>query len=34
MNADLTRAFTEGRAVASSLLGRDFTAWPRPAAPT
>jgi hypothetical protein len=26
MNADLTRAFTEGRAVASSILGRDFTA--------
>ncbi len=26
MNADLTRAFTEGRSVASSILGRDFTA--------
>jgi len=25
MNADLTRAFTEGRQVASSVLGRDFT---------
>jgi len=25
MNADLTRAFTEGRAAASSILGRDFT---------
>jgi Family of unknown function (DUF6049) len=25
MNADLTRAFTEGRTVASSLLNRDFT---------
>ena len=26
MNADLTRAYTEGRAVASSALGRDFAA--------
>jgi hypothetical protein len=26
MNADLTRAFTEGRSVASSLLGRSFSA--------
>jgi hypothetical protein len=26
MNADLTRAFAEGRSVASSILGRDFTA--------
>jgi hypothetical protein len=26
MNADLTRAFTEGRSVAGSLLGRDFSA--------
>ncbi len=26
MNADLTRAFTEGRAVASSILGRTFSA--------
>jgi Family of unknown function (DUF6049) len=25
MNADLTRAFAEGRSVASSVLGRDFT---------
>jgi Family of unknown function (DUF6049) len=25
MNADLTRAFHEGRAVATSILGRDFT---------
>jgi Family of unknown function (DUF6049) len=26
MNADLTRAFTEGRSAASGILGRDFTA--------